>query len=206
MHVIESVRKAVKAVMRGIARVLDKMSGGRITPNTITIIGLLAHIPIAYLIAIDSLYWAAGLLVIFGLFDTLDGELARLQNRTTTKGMFLDSVTDRIKEVMLYIGAGYLFVDSGQPWYAVWSVAAIGFAVTVSYVNAWGEVAVTKHGTTKEHQQNRAFRSFATYDIRIFLFILGLLFGVLDYAVAAIAVLSFVTILQRTSLVLKKLS
>jgi len=204
---LDSVRRAVKAVMRGVAKGLNKLSGGKITPNFITYTGLIMHVPIAYLIAIDNLVPAAVLLAIFGLFDTLDGELARLQGKASTAGMFLDSVTDRIKEVMIYIGAVYLFVNSGQPGFAVWAVAACGLAVTVSYINAWGEVALAKHGGRGEHAQNKSFRSgLATYDVRIFLFIVGLAFGVLDYAVVAIALLSFVTVIQRASLVIKRLS
>lgn len=207
MQLIESVRVFVKRIMRGIAKVLNKLSGGKLSPNVVTYIGLLAHIPIAYLIATDNLLWAAGLLVVFGLFDTLDGELARLQGKASAQGMFLDSVTDRVKEIMIYIGAAYFFVNTSQPDFAIWATAAVGLAVAVSYTNAWGEVALSKHTIQdSDHQQNKSFRSgLLTYDVRIFLFIIGLAFNVLDYAVATIAVLSLLTIIQRTSLVLKKL-
>lgn len=203
---LDSIRLSVKAIMRSLAKGLNKLSGGRITPNMITYTGLVMHLPIAYLIANNELIPAAILLVIFGLFDTLDGELARLQNRVSTAGMFLDSVTDRVKEVMLYIGIGYLFVSLDKPYLAVWTIAACGLAVTVSYINAWGEVAVSKHGSTAEHQQNRAFRSAMTYDLRIFTIIVGLAFDVLPYAIGVIVVLSLITVLQRASLVLKKLT
>ena len=203
---LEGLRQAARKVMRAVAKGLNRLTSGKLHPNVITIVGLVAHLPIAYLVAVGRLGWAAVFLVIFGLFDTLDGELARLQNRATTRGMFLDSVTDRLKEVILYIGAAYLFVVNDQPGYAIWSLAAIGFAVTVSYVNAWGEVAISKQAGVG-HQANKTFRNgLLTYDVRIALFIVGLAFDVLDYAIVVIAVLSFVTILQRTSRVLKKLS
>lgn len=165
------------------------------------------HFPVAYLIATDHLVPAGILLAVFGLFDTLDGELARLQNRSSTRGMFLDSVTDRLKEVIVYIGIVYLFVHTDQLAYAIWAVAAVGLAVCVSYINAWGEVALAKHGSSKQHQQNKTFRSgLATYDVRIFGLVIGLLFGVLNWAVVIIALLSLLTVAQRTSQVLKKLS
>lgn len=203
---LDSVRRFVKSIMRGLAKALDKLSGGKLSPNAITYTGLVMHVPIAYLIAVDRLVPAGILLIVFGLFDTLDGELARLQNKAGNRGMFLDSVTDRIKEVMLYVGVGYLFVSLDQAWLAVWAIAACGLSVVVSYVNAWGEVALSKQ-TTANHQQNKSFRSgLLTYDVRIFLLIIGLLFGVLEYVVVIIAVLSLLTVVQRTSLVLRKLS
>lgn len=205
---LNSVRDAGRGVMRVVAKGLNKVTKGKLEPDVVTMVGFMAHVPIACLIATNNLLIAGILLIIFGLFDTLDGELARLQNRASARGMFLDSVTDRLKEVMLYIGAGYLFVDLGQPFYAVWAIAAIGFSVAVSYVNAWGEVVLSKHtAPASGHQQNKTFRSgLLTYDIRILLLVIGLVFGVLQYVVVIITLLSLVTIVQRTSLVLKKLS
>ncbi len=204
---LSSVRDAGRSIMAVVAKGLNKITFGKLEPDVVTIVGLIAHVPIACLIATNNLLLAGILLIIFGLFDTLDGELARLQGKASARGMFLDSVTDRIKEVFLYIGAGYLFVDLGQPYYAVWAIAAVGLAVVVSYINAWGEVALSKHSNTNQHQQNKSFRSgLMTYDVRIFLLIIGLLFGVLEYAVMAVALLSLVTIIQRMSLILKKLS
>jgi CDP-diacylglycerol--glycerol-3-phosphate 3-phosphatidyltransferase len=204
---LDAVRNAVKTIMRGIARGLNKLSRGKISPAFITYTGLVLHIPIAYLIAHDQLVVASVLLAVFGLFDTLDGELARLQNRASTRGMFLDSVTDRIKEVMVYVGIVYLFVHSDQPMFAVWAVAACGLAVCVSYTNAWGEVALAKHGGSNVHQQNKTFRSgLATYDVRIFGLVVGLLFGVLEWVVVIITLLSLLTVIQRSAQILKKLS
>ncbi|MDQ5958686.1 MAG: CDP-alcohol phosphatidyltransferase family protein, partial [Patescibacteria group bacterium] len=64
--------------MSKIAGLLNKISGGKITPNGITWFGFFMHIPIAYFIATGNLIIAGVGLIIFGLFDTLDGELARL--------------------------------------------------------------------------------------------------------------------------------
>ncbi len=193
-------------MLGALARGLDKVSGGRITPNSITYTSLLGHVPIAYLIATGEFFWAGGLLIIFGLMDTLDGEVARLQNRASSRGMFLDSVTDRVKEVMLYIGVGFYFVSELDPYYAVWAIAACGIAVIVSYLNAWGEV-VTADLPKETHAKNKAFRTgFMTYDVRIFFIVLGLFTGWLDVAVITVAVLSAITALQRFNNVYKRLS
>lgn len=205
---LDAIQKSVRIVMRGVAFGLDKITFGKLHPNAITIVGLIMHLPIAYLIATDRLIIAAILLVIFGLFDTIDGELARLQKRASTTGMFLDSVTDRIKEVMLYVGAGYLFVSQDLPYFAVWAILACGIAVSVSYINAWGEVAISKSAhVNSSHQNNKSFRTgLMTYDVRIFIMIVGLLSDHLPLAVMVIALLSLITMMQRIISVVQKLN
>ena len=202
---LDGIRNGVRAILQRVVRGLNSLSGGRITPNSITYTSLLGHIPIMWLIATGHFVIAGLLLIVFGLMDTLDGELARLQKRASNKGMFLDSVTDRVKEVMLYVGLGYYFVTLGEPLMAVWAVIACGTAVIVSYLNAWGEV-VTADLPKENHTKNKAFRNgIMTYDMRIFGLVAGLLFGIIDFAVIAIAVLSAVTALQRFMNVYRRL-
>ncbi len=204
---LDAIRKSVRTAMSAVAFGLNKMTGGKLHPNAVTLVGLVMHLPIAYYIATDRLIAAAILLVVFGLFDTLDGELARLQKRSSSTGMFLDSVTDRIKEVMLYVGAGYLFVSQAIPYFAVWAILACGIAVTVSYINAWGEVAIAKSSQKNpSHHQNKSFRTgLMTYDVRIFIIIVGLLSDRLPLAIILIATLSLVTGLQRIINVIQKI-
>lgn len=196
--------------MRQIARFLNAVTGGHLSPHVVTIFGFLMHIPIAILIARGYFIYAGVALAFFGLFDTLDGELARLQNRSSKMGMLLDSVTDKMKEAILYIGVAYFFVYSDQAWWAVWAVAACGASLLVSYVNAWGEV-VTKDIKDPAHQTNKSFRTgtflsgVMTFDIRMFVLVVGLLFNYLPAAIVLITVLAWVTALQRTRLIIKKL-
>lgn len=201
---ITFVQTTVKALFTQIARFLNFVSGGKLHPNMVTMFSFLGHLPIVWLIATGHLVIAGLLLIVFGLMDTLDGALARLQNRASNKGMFLDSVTDRIKEIMLYIGITYFFVYSLEPRLAVWAVAACGLSVAVSYLNAWGEVVTAD--LPKLHVKNSAFRSgLMSYDVRMFCLVVGLLFDVLQSAVMVIAVLSAVTVLQRFNNVYKRL-
>jgi phosphatidylglycerophosphate synthase len=154
------------------------------------------HIPIALLIARGYFIYGGIGLIIFGLFDTLDGELARLQERPSAWGMFLDSITDRMKEVLLYVAAAYFFVWSSQPFWAVWAVAACGAGLLVSYVNAWGEV-VTKN-LASDQAVNKKFRGgIMSFDIRMLVLIIGLLTNYLPAAVVILALLSWQTALTR---------
>jgi len=190
-------RTLVRAGARRLAGLLNKLSRGRISPDAITYTSLLGHLPIAFLIATQHFVWAAALLIIFGLMDTLDGELARLQNRASAAGMLLDASTDRIKESTLYISSAYALIQMGHPMGAVWAVAACGGALVVSYVKAKGETAVAGLGHD-HHQTNHLFDDgFMRYEIRMLILILGLLLGWLLPAVVLIAVLAWYTAIAR---------
>lgn len=195
-NVMESVKTQIRAIMRRFASVIDKISGGKITPNTITWSGLLAHIFIAYLITLQEYNWAAVLLIIFGLFDTLDGELARLQGKDSPSGMFLDSLTDRMKEILLYVGISYSIIAIGRPYMAVWAIAAAGVSLLITYVNAWGEVCASRNRHTAD--VNKKFRGgLMGFEVRMFVLVLGLLSGRLILATIVITILGIMTVAQR---------
>jgi CDP-diacylglycerol--glycerol-3-phosphate 3-phosphatidyltransferase len=173
----------------------------------VTIVGCAMHIPIALLIATgDYNVLAAGLLIIFGLFDTLDGQLARAQKRSSSRGMLLDASTDRMKEVLLYSGAAYVLAMSGNPALAVWAVVACGASLCVSYIKAKGEGAVASAGI--DHAiLNKLFRDgLLTFEIRMTLLIAGLLFNQLAIAIIVIAILSTYTAFQRLVMISRALS
>lgn len=185
--------------MRVVARAVNKVTRGKLHPDTVTIAGLLLHIPVAILIATGDWVMAAMFLAVFGLFDTLDGDLARLQNRVTNIGGFLDATTDRMKEVLIYTGAAYAFALGDNPATAAWAVAACGASICVSYVRAKGETIFATEDSKKSYTDlNRLFRDgLAPFEVRIFIFILGLLTGQLVVAVAALAILASIAALQR---------
>jgi len=192
--------------MRGIARQLNTLTGGKLHPDAVTLFGLAMHVPIAILIATQHHLWAAVFLVVFGLFDTLDGELARLQNRSSERGMLLDASTDRMKEVLIYMGAAYVFAMSDFPGEAVWAVAACGASLCVSYIKAKGEGVVALKKTIPHHELNHLFKDgVAPFEVRMLIVVLGLLTGQLVFAVAVIAILAAFTAVQRLILISRRL-
>lgn len=206
MKPLDTLSNFVRKAMRVAAGWLNHASGGALSPNTVTITGLLAHLPIAWLIAQQHLAQAAVLLVIFGLFDTLDGELARLQHRASAAGMVLDATTDRMKEVLLYSGVAYAVIASGQPYAAVWAVLACGASLLVSYVKAKGETAIAST-TRAVTDTNRTFQDgLGRFEIRMALLVASLLFDQLAWGVMVIALLSWFTALQRLVVISRKLS
>ena len=195
----QKIRELVRGFMAWLAKILNRASGGKLSPDAVTLVGFAAHVPIALLIATQHNLWAAVLLVIFGLFDSLDGALARLQNRSNPRGMLLDASTDRLKEVLLYSGAGYALALSNHPATAVWAAAACGASISVSYVKAKGEAAVASGKQNIPHATlNRMFADgLLTFEVRMAALVLGLLANQLAVAAAFIAVFAGVTALGR---------
>jgi phosphatidylglycerophosphate synthase len=196
MKIIDIIRTAIRNFVKSLAPHLNRLSGGKITPNMITTVGLWAHLPIALLIGGGHFVIAAILLVVFGLFDTLDGELARLQKKASTKGMLLDATTDRLKEMLLYAGFAYYIANGETPAWAFVTVVALGASMTTSYAKAKGEVvfALEKHATD-HHSVNRHFKeALVPFEIRMVMLIVGLLTGQIIAVSIIIAMLSLVSV------------
>ena len=207
MPLLDTIRKYIRHYISRLARSLDKLSGGRLSPDAVTWTGVIAHLPIAFLIGHGELVLAGILMIFFGLFDVLDGELARLKKIASPRGMMLDASTDRVKEVMVYSGLSYY---NSQTEYASWSflaVAACGGILTVSYIKAKGEVAyAVKNKSDDHHKINRMFsEALVPFEVRTFIIILALFFNQLLFASALIAILATISIFERIQFIGKKI-
>ncbi len=95
------VQARARAIARKVAGIFVKTG---ITPNMLTIFGFVLNAVVAYLIATNHLV-AGGLMMLFaGLFDMLDGALAKITNKVSQFGAFLDSVVDRYSEAVILFG------------------------------------------------------------------------------------------------------
>ena len=206
IHTISTIQEVAETTMRrgtrAVAAALHRISHGNIHPNDITIIVLLMHLPISILIATDHLLWAAGLLTMCSLADTLDGELARMQNKVTDVGGLLDAVSTRLKELLLYSGVLYLFSAVDLPViFLLATMVACGSSLIIPFVNAKGEAIIATYG--HELSYDKLSRMFATgllpYGVRVSVIIVGLLAGVgiLPWTMAIMAILVTFTMLQR---------
>ena len=207
MTLPEKVNNLVRWRIKSVASGLNKKTNGTLTPDTITVFSVAAHIPIAIMIALDQLLLAGVLLIVFGLFDVLDGELARLQKSASPKGMVFDASSDRIKETLVFSAIAYnISQTSGGEW-AFLAALALGGAVSVSYAKAKSEVALALRRTdTDHHRINRYFsEGIAAFEIRTALIILGLLSGQLLLATAVVALLASVAMFERLYVYLRKL-
>jgi len=185
---LAEVRKvAAHRLSHPIVRLLARTG---VTPNALTWFGLLLSLGAAVLIALKQPF-AAGFVVLFaGLFDMLDGALARFTDKTTRFGAILDSTLDRLGEVVVLLGLLIFFArELSTP-----GILVVGFtlpgALLVSYLRARAEAA----GLTGEV-------GFFTRTERVIILSLGLLLSGIDYALITslgiIAFFSYLTIVQR---------
>ncbi len=110
-----------------------------ITPNILTLVGLAAMCGIGVLLGFGYFALGGALIIVAGLFDSLDGTLARLTNRATAFGAFLDSTTDRFAEGALFLGIMYAFLQRGIALAAYIIFLAMLGTLMVSYARARAE-------------------------------------------------------------------
>ena len=110
-----------------------------LAPNTVTLIGLAGNLVGALFLARGE-FLIGGLLVLaMGPVDALDGTMARLRGERSDFGAFVDSVTDRYSELLIFAGLITYYLQSGEAVMAGAVFAAWGGSVLVSYVKARGE-------------------------------------------------------------------
>jgi CDP-diacylglycerol---glycerol-3-phosphate 3-phosphatidyltransferase len=109
----------------------------RISPNTLTTLGLFLTGAAAYLVATGELVLGGWLLVLGGAMDTFDGAVARATGRSTPFGGFYDSVSDRISDGIILAGVAFLLRD--QPRLFLLALVALVAAEVTSYVRAKAE-------------------------------------------------------------------
>jgi len=127
------LRKIFGSLLNSIARFLNSMG---LSPDMITILGVLGNFLAAWFIANGNLF-TGGLLVLgFGLFDAIDGSMARLQGGETKFGAFLDSVLDRYSELAIFFGILIFSLRSSNPLNCFLVFLAAAGSVLVSYVRA----------------------------------------------------------------------
>ena len=176
---------------------VDKASGGRILPWHITLASLLGHLVIAIVLVKGHLFSAGVLLIIFGLMDSFDGALARQQKTASDRGVVMDAVADRIKEIILYSAIAFYWVDN-PAIDGLLVVLALGASLAISYIKAKGEAVIAAGKHMEASQLNRMFSAgFMGYEVRTAIVVIGLLFNQLWLAVALIAVFGWLTALQR---------
>src|SRR6266702_4813125 len=113
-------RRIQQRVRRLVILIIQPLARLGVTPNTLTVLGLLLSILTALVIA-QGFLLAGGLLVLFaGIFDMFDGALARVRNTATTFGAFLDSTLDRYSESIILFGLLYYVLQRPGLHNAFW--------------------------------------------------------------------------------------
>lgn len=136
-----------------IYRVINPLVKGMIkigvTPNTVTFIGFLINVVAAIVFIygaehgrrddLSYIGWGSGLILFAGLFDMLDGQVARLGNMSSKFGALYDSVFDRYSELIMFLGICYYLVAQHYFISSLFAFIALVGSMMVSYVRARAE-------------------------------------------------------------------
>jgi CDP-diacylglycerol--glycerol-3-phosphate 3-phosphatidyltransferase len=140
-------------LQKGIYKIIDPLVKGLIktglTPNAVTTIGLILNIGVAVIFIVgaekgnrgDLRYvgWAGGLVLFAGIFDMLDGQVARLGNMSSVFGALFDSVLDRYSESVMFLGICYYLVAHHYFISSIFAFIALIGSMMVSYTRARSE-------------------------------------------------------------------
>jgi CDP-diacylglycerol--glycerol-3-phosphate 3-phosphatidyltransferase len=184
MNLIDIRRNLAYRITNPIVGILSK-SG--ITPNALTLINLALNIAAAYVIATGHFLPGGVLVLVSGLFDLLDGALARFTRQTTKFGAILDSTVDRISEAAILCGLLIWYApQEGASLKIVLIFAVLIGSFLVSYVRARAE------GLGWQCQVGLFTRAE-----RVIVLAIGLLINQIFIALCVVVVFVFITVVQR---------
>jgi CDP-diacylglycerol---glycerol-3-phosphate 3-phosphatidyltransferase len=169
-----------------IDRIVRWLALSRIHPNVLTFLGLVINIYAAWLLSQGSFRWAALVVIGAGLFDMVDGRVARATQQVTRFGGFFDSVMDRYSDLALYMGLLVYYASINRFFYIVLTAVVMTGSVMVSYSRARAENSIPKCKV-----------GFLERPERIVLIIIGALFNRMAAVLWVIAVLSNLTVIHR---------
>jgi CDP-diacylglycerol--glycerol-3-phosphate 3-phosphatidyltransferase len=169
-----------------IDRIVRWLALSRIHPNVLTFLGLVINTWAAFLFAQGNFRWAAVVVIGAGLFDMVDGRVARETNRVTKFGGFFDSVVDRYSDLALLMGLLVYYGSIGRPGYVILTAVVMTGSVMISYTRARAENAIPKCKV-----------GFLERPERVVLIIMGALFDRMAQVLWVLAVLSNLTVIHR---------
>ncbi len=185
------------AVGRGCRVVLHRIVHGlaltKINPNYLTFVGLVINVGAAVLFGYAAgenqarlFRWAAAVIVAAGIFDMVDGRVARATGQVTEFGGFFDSVIDRYSDVVLYFGLLVYYARANRFFYVVLTAIVMVTSVMVSYTRARAESLIEKCKV-----------GFMERPERIVLVIIGALFNRMAPVLWVIAVIGNISVVHR---------
>jgi CDP-diacylglycerol---glycerol-3-phosphate 3-phosphatidyltransferase len=174
-----SANRVIRLIVRGLAL-------SKINPNVLTFLGLVINIAAASFLAVGNFRTAGCVIIFAGLFDMVDGRVARETNRVTRFGAFFDSVLDRYSDIALLVGLLVYYGTINRPSYVVLTAIVMTASVMISYTRSRAEnfIPTCKVGFLERPE-------------RIVLLIIGALFDRMAPVLWVIAVLGNLTVIHR---------
>jgi len=184
MNLINIRRNLAYRITGPVVSILSKIG---ITPNALTFINLALNIIAAYVIATGYFLLGGVLVLVAGLFDLLDGALARFNKQTTRFGAILDSVVDRISEAAILCG---LLI-----WYMPQEEA--GLEIVLIFVVLIGSFLISYIRARAEGLGWQCQVGLFTRAERVIVLAIGLLANQIFIALCVLVVFVFITVVQR---------
>ncbi len=138
----QAIYKIINPFVRGMIKI-------GITPNFITTTGLILNIVSACIFLYAGMSgerndfalvgWGGGIILFAGLFDMLDGQVARIGHMSSTFGALYDSVLDRYSELTVFFGICFYLINQGYVISSIIAFIALIGSLMVSYVRARAE-------------------------------------------------------------------
>lgn len=184
-------RKAARLLTDPLVPLISKL---RLTPDIMTLCGLVLNLAAALVIGFGHLVAGGIVFLVAGLFDLLDGALARYMEKVTKFGAIFDSVVDRVTEGALFLSFIFVTGVAVWPFNEAWQLVLIFMAMIGSFLTSYIRARAEGLGI------NCTVGLF-TRPERVIILALGLLLSQIFIALAVVVVLSFVTVGQRFALV-----
>lgn len=171
--------KIIRLIVRALAL-------SKINPNVLTFFGLLINMVAAAFLAVGNFRTAGCVIIFAGLFDMVDGRVARATNQVTRFGGFFDSVLDRYSDLALLVGLLVYYGTINRASYVVLTAIVMTASVMISYTRTRAEniIPTCKVGFLERPE-------------RVVLLIIGALFDRMAPVLWVIAVLGNLTVIHR---------
>jgi CDP-diacylglycerol--glycerol-3-phosphate 3-phosphatidyltransferase len=180
-------KKIQNAITKPLVPLISKL---HLTPDAMTISGVVLNLVASVIIGFGHLLLGGIVFLMAGLFDMLDGALARYMQKTTKFGALFDSVSDRVTEGALFLS--FIFITSVGVWpfSVAWELVLIFLAMIGSFLTSYIRARAEGLGID-------CTVGLFTRPERVIILALGLLLSQVFIALAIVVVLSFVTVGQR---------
>jgi len=193
MRVQQFARRMVESIMRPLARL-------GITPNMLTLIGLLLTILTAGVIALNHLRIGGALVLVAGVFDMFDGAMARVSQKSSKFGAFFDSTLDRYSEGVLLLGI-IIYVQLHVPAQQMMGPLRLANVIVwLTYVAAISSLMISYTRARAEGLGLDCKIGLLARPERVILLAAGLLIGgqwLLVWTMLVMALLTTITAIQR---------
>jgi CDP-diacylglycerol---glycerol-3-phosphate 3-phosphatidyltransferase len=178
-------RRARAGIERGLGPIARGLGRIGVTPDALTVFGLVMSIATAVAVGSGHLVWGVVGIALSGLGDLLDGNLARTSGRTGPRGSFFDSVADRASDAIVLGGVGW-YLAGGSEHLSMLAFAVAALSMMISYERAKAEaLGLEARGGLMERAERFVFLG------------VGMAFDVLEPVLWVMLVLCSITVVHR---------